>query len=120
MHVTPLGNLSPRTWCCRAKGQQAPIAGITALAVCQRLMHFFRQHLLYETFDVLEPLWRSLDAVLDSGADLDQVSLVRASESDIWASRAFDLAWPMLAGRSLAPAMHNSCLAGQQDHLQHH
>ena len=37
-------------------------------------MHFFRQHLLYETFDVLEPLWRSLDAVLESGADLDQVS----------------------------------------------
>ena len=66
-------------WLCRTKGQQAPAAGITALAVCQRLMHFFRQHLLYETFDVLEPLWRSLDAVLDSGADLDQVRSGSAS-----------------------------------------
>ena len=58
----------------RAHGQRAPVAGVNALAVCQRLMHFFRQHLLYETFDVLEPLWRSLDSVLASpDADLDLV-----------------------------------------------
>ena len=55
------------------------MAGSSALAVCQRLMHFFRQHLLYETFDVLEPLWRSLDAVLASpDADLDQARPVSA------------------------------------------
>ena len=105
------------SWC-RAKGQQAPIAGVTALAVCQRLMHFFRQHLLYETFDVLEPLWRSLDAVLDSGADLDQVRLFRPLDLEECASRAYDLGWQMIC-LSLVPAVHSSCRASQQDQLQH-
>lgn len=38
------------------------------------MMHFFHQYLLYVTFEVLEPLWLSLQSHLAAATTLDQVS----------------------------------------------
>lgn len=42
-------------------------------AACQLALHFFRQTLLYMTFEVIEPLWRTLEARLLSARALDDV-----------------------------------------------
>lgn len=43
------------------------------LAVCQLASHFFRQCLLYVTFEVVEPLWRTLEESVQSARSLDEV-----------------------------------------------
>lgn len=37
------------------------------------MMHFFHQYLLYVTFEVLEPLWLSLQSAIRAATTLDQV-----------------------------------------------
>ena len=39
-----------------------------------QMQHFFRQYLLYVTFEVLEPLWAAMAASLSAATTLDQVS----------------------------------------------
>ena len=50
-----------------------------AYSVCQQLMHFFHQYLLYVTFEVLEPLWHSMFAQCRQATTVDQ-----ASPSSLW------------------------------------
>lgn len=54
---------SVNTWHALSKGQ----------AVCQLASHFFRQTLLYLTFEVVDPLWRVLETRLLSAHALDDV-----------------------------------------------
>jgi hypothetical protein len=44
----------------------------------QLMTHFFRQLLLYITFEVVEPLWAAFEAKLQGSASLDEVRLVAA------------------------------------------
>ena len=37
------------------------------------MTHFFRQYLLYVTFEVLEPLWRAFQAKVQTAESLDEV-----------------------------------------------
>ncbi|KAK9809389.1 hypothetical protein WJX73_000765 [Symbiochloris irregularis] len=46
---------------------------LQALGHCNMAMAFFRLLLLYETFEVLEPLWRSLQDSVTSASTLEQV-----------------------------------------------
>ncbi len=42
-------------------------------------MHFFRQTLLYMTFEVAEPAWRRFQAALATAATVDQVGSIHVS-----------------------------------------
>ena len=42
-------------------------------SLCQHMMHFFHQYLLYVTFEVLEPLWHTMSAQCRTATTLDQV-----------------------------------------------
>lgn len=42
--------------------------------LCQRMMHFFHQYLLYVTFEVLEPHWLELLSALKRANTLDEAS----------------------------------------------
>ena len=44
-----------------------------AYGLCQRMMHFFHQYLLYVTFEVLEPHWLTLLRQLAAAETLDKV-----------------------------------------------
>lgn len=44
-----------------------------AYRTCQLMTHFFRQYLLYVTFEVIEPLWRSLEKHIDSAMTVDEI-----------------------------------------------
>ena len=44
-----------------------------AYGLCQRMMHFFHQYLLYVTFEVLEPHWLALLNALKAADTLDEV-----------------------------------------------
>ena len=46
----------------------------TAFGLCQRMMHFFQQYLLYVTFEVLEPYWLALHKAVRESKSLDEVS----------------------------------------------
>lgn len=41
------------------------------------MTHFFRQYLMYVTFEVLEPLWRALQAKVQTAQSLDEVSTLQ-------------------------------------------
>ena len=47
-----------------------------AYGLCQRMMHFFHQYLLYVTFEVLEPHWLTLLRQLNAAETLDKVLLI--------------------------------------------
>lgn len=41
--------------------------------LCMVMTHFFRQYLMYVTFEVLEPLWRALQAKVQTAQSLDEI-----------------------------------------------
>jgi gamma-tubulin complex component 2 len=45
----------------------------SAYATCQVMTHFFRQYLLYATFEVIEPLWRGLEGQLMGAETVDEM-----------------------------------------------
>lgn len=42
-------------------------------STCQLMTHFFRQYLLYVTFEVMEPLWGAFERQLQTAGSLDEV-----------------------------------------------
>jgi gamma-tubulin complex component 2 len=46
---------------------------IRAYRTCQLMTHFFRQYLLYATFEVLEPLWHALEGHIESAGSVDEI-----------------------------------------------
>jgi gamma-tubulin complex component 2 len=44
-----------------------------AYRTCQLMTHFFRQYLLYATFEVLEPLWCALELHIESAGSIDEI-----------------------------------------------
>lgn len=44
-----------------------------AYRTCQLMTHFFRQYLLYATFEVLEPLWSALEMHIESAGSVDEI-----------------------------------------------
>ena len=44
-----------------------------AYRTCQLMTHFFRQYLLYATFEVLEPLWQGLEADIERALSVDEI-----------------------------------------------
>jgi gamma-tubulin complex component 2 len=44
-----------------------------AYRTCQLMTHFFRQYLLYATFEVLEPLWSALESHIESAGSVDEI-----------------------------------------------
>ena len=42
-------------------------------SLCQHMMHFFHQYLLYVTFEVLEPLWHTMSIQCRTANTLDEV-----------------------------------------------
>ncbi|PSC76155.1 Gamma-tubulin complex component 2 [Micractinium conductrix] len=42
-------------------------------SACQLMTHFFRQYLLYVTFEVMEPLWAAFEAKLQTASSLDEI-----------------------------------------------
>ena len=48
-------------------------------SLCQHMMHFFHQYLLYVTFEVLEPLWHTMSIQCRAANTLDEVSLSRSA-----------------------------------------
>lgn len=44
-----------------------------AYNTCQSMMHFFRQYLLYSSFELLDPLWKSLEDNLRSSLTVDDM-----------------------------------------------
>ena len=57
---------------------QAPSEGLRrAYGQCGQLQHFFRQWLLYMSFEVVEPAWQAFQAALRTGAAIDQVRTAR-------------------------------------------
>lgn len=42
-------------------------------SLCQHMMHFFHQYLLYVTFEVLEPLWHTMSIQCRAASTLDEV-----------------------------------------------
>jgi len=53
----------------------SPAAATLAVAyrTCQVMTHFFRQYLLYATFEVLEPLWTSLEVRIEAATTVDEI-----------------------------------------------
>lgn len=43
-------------------------------SACQLMTHFFRQYLLYVTFEVMEPLWGAFERQLQTAGSLDEAS----------------------------------------------
>lgn len=48
-------------------------------SACQLMTHFFRQYLLYVTFEVMEPLWGAFERQLQTAGSLDEVGGARGS-----------------------------------------
>ena len=65
----------------------------TAYGLCQRMMHFFHQYLLYVTFEVLEPHWLALQTALKAANSLDEVILLHLNWScyQFWNKSAIPL-----------------------------
>ena len=42
-------------------------------STCQLMTHFFRQYLMYVTFEVMEPLWGAFEAKVQTASSLDEV-----------------------------------------------
>lgn len=42
-------------------------------SLCQHMMHFFHQYLLYVTFEVLDPLWHTMSSQCRTATTLDEV-----------------------------------------------
>ena len=51
----------------------AAVALTRAYRTCQLMTHFFRQYLLYATFEVLEPLWAALESHVNSASSVDEI-----------------------------------------------
>ena len=45
-----------------------------AYNTCQSMVHFFREYLLYSSFELLDPLWKSLEDSLNSSANVDDMA----------------------------------------------
>jgi len=45
-----------------------------AYNTCQSMMHFFREYLLYSSFELLDPLWKSLGDNLKKSANVDEMA----------------------------------------------
>lgn len=63
--------LPPHTCCSSEYGSLA-----RSYRLCMLMTHFFRQYLMYVTFEVLEPLWRAFQAKVQTAESLDEVSHV--------------------------------------------
>jgi Gamma tubulin complex component C-terminal len=48
----------------------------SSYGLCGQMMHFFHQYLLYVTFEVLEPLWHTMEAAMRAATTVDEVRLV--------------------------------------------
>jgi gamma-tubulin complex component 2 len=44
-----------------------------AYNTCQSMMHFFRQYLLYSSFELLDPLWKALEENLKNASNVDDM-----------------------------------------------
>ena len=57
--------------------EDAFVALVASLAqsysTCQVMTHFFRQYLMYVTFEVMEPLWGAFEASVQTASSLDEV-----------------------------------------------
>lgn len=49
------------------------VALVESYRTCQLMTHFFRQYLLYATFEVLEPLWNALEQHIQSSSTVDEI-----------------------------------------------
>ena len=73
---TPPSSLNlPPTLNLTLRGRQPSGALRRAYGLCAQLMHFFRQALLYMTFEVAEPAWRRFQAALAAAGTVDQVCM---------------------------------------------
>ena len=55
-------------------GGDALAASLAAsYSTCQLMTHFFRQYLMYVTFEVMEPLWGAFEAKVQTASSLDEV-----------------------------------------------
>ena len=45
-----------------------------AYSTCQSMVHFFREYLLYSSFELLDPLWKSLEDSLERSANVDDMA----------------------------------------------
>lgn len=66
---TPTFRNHPFASCSKTEGSLKAAYGL-----CQRMMHFFHQYLLYVTFEVLEPHWMALQTALKAANSLDEVT----------------------------------------------
>lgn len=71
-----------------------------AYGACQLMTHFFRQYLLYVTFEVMEPLWAAFQARVQAAASLDEVGEAGGLFSSLL-SALVRLASPCAPGREL-------------------
>lgn len=65
----------------------------TAFGLCQRMMHFFHQYLLYVTFEILEPHWLILRNAVRDATNLDMVTLCSKSKFSTSCLDSYDWAW---------------------------
>ena len=49
------------------------VALVESYRTCQLMTHFFKQYLLYATFEVLEPLWNTLEHHIQASKTVDEV-----------------------------------------------
>lgn len=66
------GRTATRLFPCFYRGPASRVAK-RCYGVGAQMQHFFRQYLLYVTFEVLEPLWAAMAAALRAATTLDQV-----------------------------------------------
>ncbi|KAK9817974.1 hypothetical protein WJX72_005158 [[Myrmecia] bisecta] len=57
----------------RALFRQSQAVLKRSYGLCQQMMHFFHQYLLYVTFEVMEPLWHTMQTHIKAATTLDQV-----------------------------------------------
>lgn len=69
--TTTQGTSAVRTMLCRWPSDTLK----KCYSLCQHMMHFFHQYLLYVTFEVLEPLWHTMSLQCRAAKTLDEVHL---------------------------------------------
>lgn len=64
---------SPSSFVQPLSGSSSALALSRAYRTCQLMTHFFRQYLLYATFEVIEPLWETLGHHFNNAASVDEM-----------------------------------------------
>ncbi|KAL4418839.1 hypothetical protein ABPG77_001502 [Micractinium sp. CCAP 211/92] len=76
-------------------------------SACQLMTHFFRQYLLYVTFEVMEPLWGAFERQLQTASSLDEIveqhrAFLRRLMKGCLLSRKVTVLRPLLGLKELA------------------